>query len=114
MIKTMLTRGLLVLACGTTAFTAGTVMNGTAQASTAHATPAQKAYAAFVTWEHHPARGNLDGLVVASFALPAKYDQADIDQLAADVNGGAKTAGIARDKAYVDQDLTQLMLPMAS
>ena len=85
-----------------------------ASASTTHATPAQKAYAAFTTWERHPARGNLDKLVQASFALPARYDAADIGQLYADVLGGAPRADIARDVAYVDQDLTQLMLPMAS
>ena len=85
-----------------------------AHAAVTNATPAQKAYAAFTTWEQHRTRVNLDKLVTASFNLPARYDAADIGQLYADVMGGAKKADIARDVAYVDQDLTQLMLPMAS
>ena len=93
---------------------AGILMTVPAHAAVTHATPAQKAYAAFTTWEQHRTRGNLDKLVTASFALPAKYDAADIVQLAADVMGGAKKADITRDVAYVDQDLTELMLPMGS
>ena len=78
-----------------------------AQASTTHATPAQKAYTAFVTWEHHPTRGNLDKLVVAGFTLPARYDQADIDQLAADVSGeGIRGRDVSDDEQYVFWDLT--------
>ena len=93
---------------------AGILMTMPAQASTTHATPAQKAYAAFQAWGQHRTRVNLDKLMTASFSLPARYDAADIGQLYADVMGGAKKADIARDVAYVDQDLTQLMLPMAS
>jgi hypothetical protein len=77
-------------------------------------TPAGKAYTAFLTWQRKPTRQHLDELITDSYALPAKYDAADITQLAADVLGGAKAKYVAQDEAYVAQDLTEAALPMAS
>jgi hypothetical protein len=84
----------------------------------AYAAPAgnvyARAYKAFTTWTSHRTRRNLDVLVTDSYALPAQYDAADITQLAADVLGGAPRTDIARDVAYVGQDLTEAQLPEAS
>ena len=98
-VKSLITRGVLVLACGTTAFTVNTMTSGTAHATTASTTamlmPALEAAgqlrpdwtgrtcSAFLRWQAKPTTGNLDKLVTFSLHLPRGYLQADVLQLAA-------------------------------
>ncbi len=97
------------------AFFLGTVAPAQASVLNPHAVSWQaEAHSALLRFEHGGGTVALDRLVTDGFHLPARYGQADIDQLAADVLGGAKAKYITEDEACVDQDLTQLMLPMAS
>ena len=101
MIKTVLTRGLLVLACGTTAFTVNTMA--------AHAgTPVnwqQRTCSALTAWQHNPATARLDTLVRDSLHLQRGYLASDVAQLLA-VSVGAKQDQHGVDVAdqYAEQD----------
>ena len=88
-VKSLITRGLLVGACFTTAVTAGTVMNGAAQASTTHAAstvamlkPAleaagrlrpnweQRTCSAFAKWQDKPTEARLERVMRDSTRAP--------------------------------------------
>jgi hypothetical protein len=77
---------------------------GPAQASTRVNWDA-RALSALTAFERHPGSGRLDQLVVDGFHLPAKPDQADLDQLAADYYGGYRQ-DLGLDEQYAYEDLT--------
>lgn len=124
MIRTILIRALLVLACFTGSFTIGTLASSpaTAAASTTNSTTAMlmpaleaagqlrptwttRTCTAFTTWERHETRANLDALVVDSFHVAPKYLGADVGQLYADVEGGGTGSKyVTDDKQYVYED----------
>jgi hypothetical protein len=101
-VKSVLTRGLLVLACGTTAFTVNTLATSPAHAATAPASWTQRTCSAFATWQHKPTTGNLDALVLASLHLPRGYLAADVGQLYAN-------AATAKPKATYISDAAQYL-----
>jgi len=83
MIKTILARGVLVLACGTTAFTVNTLAGVPAHAATA-VSWTQRTCSAFSRWQDKPTTADLDKLVVFSLHLPRGYLAADVAELLAD------------------------------
>jgi len=86
-------------------------------ASQASVSPVSRAYAAWQTYERHDTKVNLEHLVSDSYTL-AGYGNpglvSDIAQLWADVAGGAPATYIRKDRAYIEQDFTELLLGRAS
>ena len=120
-VKSLITRGVLVLACGTTAFTVNTMASQTAHAATASTTamlmPALEAAgqlrpdwagrtcSAFSRWQAKPTVAHLDTLVRDSLHLPHGYLQADVLQLAANALTAKPNALYVSDAGqYVYED----------
>ena len=120
-VKSLITRGVLVLACGTTAFTVNTMTSSTAHATTASTTamlmPALEAAgelrpdwtgrtcSAFSRWQHKPTTGHLDTLVRDSLHLPHGYLAADVLELGAAVMAAKpRQHHIDTSAEYVAQD----------
>ena len=102
MIKTILARGVLVLACGTTAFTVNTMAS---HAATAPVSWEQRTCSAFTAWQAHPTTGRLDTLVTDSLHLPRGYLAADVLELGAAVQAAKpKQHHIDTSAEYVAQD----------
>lgn len=119
MIKKTLTRGLLVLACGTTAFTVGTMTTqpvSAAAVTTYTAVHLERVPApvdwtdqtchALEAWQRDQTPGRLDRLVVNAGQLPTSYLKADVFELAADAaspsTNAAKYLSVAIQ--YADED----------
>jgi hypothetical protein len=82
---------------------AGILANGTAHASVAAQTPAQRTCAAFSTWDHKRTTANLNAMLTVSESAPWKYVGEDAAGLYTDVRSG-KTGYIAEDVKYFGED----------
>ena len=102
MIKNLLTRGLLVLACGTTAFTVKTV----AADAAVQVSWTQRTCSAFAAYQAHPSTAGFRTLVTDSTYLGKSYLKADVLQWAADSASPSPKAAVyaAKDPGYVSGD----------
>ncbi len=66
-------------------------------------TPAQRACAAFTTWERHPTAAHLHSLVTDSFTVPARWLGVDVAQVYLDVESH-NGKYLSDDEAAVAQD----------